>query len=52
MVSFYENLQSGKINRAKALRDAALNQRATVKGRYGSDNPCCWGAYVFWREAE
>ncbi len=52
MVSFYKNLQSGKMNRAEALRNAALNQRQTVKARYGSDNPYYWGAFVFLGEAE
>jgi CHAT domain-containing protein/outer membrane protein assembly factor BamE (lipoprotein component of BamABCDE complex) len=52
MVSFYQNLQSGKMNRAEALRHAALKQRETVKTRYGSDNPYYWGAFVFLGEAE
>ena len=52
MVSFYKNLQSGKMNRAAALRQAALKQRETVKARYGSDNPYYWAAFVFLGEAE
>jgi len=52
MVSFYKNLQSGKMNRVAALRSAALKQRETVKARYGSDNPYYWGAFVFLGEAE
>ncbi len=52
MVSFYKNLQSGKMNRAEALRNAALKQRQTVKTRYGTDNPYYWGAFVFLGEAE
>ena len=52
MVSFYKNLQSGKMNRAAALRQAALKQRETVKTRYGHDNPYFWGAFVFLGEAE
>jgi CHAT domain-containing protein/type II secretory pathway pseudopilin PulG len=52
MVAFYKNLQSGKMNRAEALRHAALKQRETVKSRYGSDNPYYWGAFVFLGEAE
>jgi CHAT domain-containing protein/Tfp pilus assembly protein PilF len=52
MVSFYKNLQSGKMNRAEALRNAALKQRQTVKARYGTDNPYYWGAFVFLGEAE
>ena len=52
MVSFYQNLKSGKMNRTAALRHAALKQRETVKARYGSDNPYYWGAFVFLGEAE
>ena len=52
MVAFYKNLQSGKMNRAEALRQAALKQRQTVKSRYGNDNPYYWGAFVFLGEAE
>ena len=52
MVSFYKNLQSGKMNRAEALRSAALKQRTTVMARYGSDNPYYWAAFVFLGEAE
>ena len=52
MVSFYQNLKSGKMNRAAALRQAALKQRETVKARYGFDNPYYWGAFVFLGEAE
>jgi len=52
MVSFYKNLQSGKMNRAAALRIAALKQREMVKARYGHDNPYYWGAFVFLGEAE
>lgn len=40
------------MNRAEALRNAALKQRETVKSRYGSDNPCYLGAFVFLGEAE
>ena len=52
MVSFYKNLKSGKMNRAEALRNAALKQRQTVKARYGTDHPYYWGAFVFLGEAE
>jgi CHAT domain-containing protein/Tfp pilus assembly protein PilF len=51
MVNFYKNLQSGKMNRAEALRQAALTQRQTVKARYGNDNPYYWAAFVFLGEA-
>jgi len=52
MVNFCRNLQSGKMNRAEALRQAALKHRQTVKARYGKDNPCYWAAFVFLGEAE
>ena len=52
MVNFYRNLQAGKMNRAEALRQAALKQRQTVKARYGKDNPYYWAAFVFLGEAE
>ena len=52
MVSFYKNMLSGKMNRAEALRHAALKQRELVKARYGYDNPYYWGAFVFLGEAE
>jgi len=52
MVNFYKNLQLGKMNRAEALRQAALKQRQTVKARYGNDNPYYWAAFVFLGEAE
>ena len=52
MVSFYKNLQSGRMNRAEALRNAALEEWQTVKSRYGSDNPYYWGAFVFLGESE
>jgi tetratricopeptide (TPR) repeat protein len=47
MVEFYRNIQSGKMNRCQALRQAELNQIKTVKGRYGDANPFYWGAFVF-----
>ena len=53
MVSFYKNLQAGKMNRAEALRQAALQQRQVVQARYGSDNPYYyWGAFIFMGEAQ
>ena len=52
MITFYENLQSGKMNRAEALRNSALKQQQTVKSRYGNDNPYYWGAFVFLGEVE
>ncbi len=47
MVEFYRNIQSGKMNRCKALRQAALKQMNIVKERYGHTNPFYWGAFVF-----
>ena len=47
MVAFYTNLLSGKMNRAQALRQAALSQMQTVKVRYGHAHPFFWGAFVF-----
>lgn len=35
MVEFYRNIQSGKMNRCQALRQAELRQLKIVKGRYG-----------------
>ena len=47
MVAFYQNILSGKMNRAQALRQAALSQMQVVKGRYGEPHPFFWGAFVF-----
>jgi CHAT domain-containing protein/tetratricopeptide (TPR) repeat protein len=52
MVTFYRNMQSGKMNRAEALRQAALKQQQTVKARYGNDNPYYWGSFIFLGEAD
>jgi CHAT domain-containing protein/tetratricopeptide (TPR) repeat protein len=50
MVEFYKNIQSGKMNRCQALRQAALKQLKIVKARYGNANPFFWGAFVFMGE--
>jgi CHAT domain-containing protein/Tfp pilus assembly protein PilF len=50
MVEFYKNIQSGKMNRCQALRQAELKQIKTVKERYGITNPFYWGAFVFMGE--
>ena len=50
MVEFYKNIQSGKMNRCQALRQAALKQLKTVRARYGNANPLFWGAFVFMGE--
>jgi CHAT domain-containing protein len=47
MVAFYKNMLSGTMNRAQALRQAALSQMQVVKERYGTANPFFWGAFVF-----
>ena len=47
MVQFYTNMQSGTMNRAQALRQAALKQMQVVKARYGEAHPFFWGAFVF-----
>ena len=47
MVRFYKNIQSKKMSRAKALRNAALHQMEMVKSRYGCDHPFYWGAFVY-----
>ncbi|MEI8190376.1 MAG: CHAT domain-containing protein, partial [candidate division NC10 bacterium] len=47
MVAFYTNLLSGKMNRAQALRQAALAQMQVVKTRHGDAHPFFWGAFVF-----
>jgi CHAT domain-containing protein len=52
MVSFYQNMISGKMRRDDALRQAILKQMETVKQRYGESNPYYWGAFVFLGEAE
>jgi CHAT domain-containing protein len=50
MIEFYKNIKSGKMNRSLSLRQAALKQLATVKGRYGNPDPFYWGAFVFMGE--
>ncbi len=47
MVRFYENMLSGTLNRAQALRQAALAQMTIIKARYGDAHPFYWGAFVF-----
>ena len=50
MIEFYRGIQSGKLNRCQALRQATLKEMATVKQRYGDANPLFWGAFVFMGE--
>jgi CHAT domain-containing protein len=47
MVRFYKNIQSGKMNRYQALRQAMLKQMKITKERYGHTNPLFWGAFVY-----
>jgi len=50
MPEFYKNIISGKTDRNRALRRAALKQMEIVKKRYGGPNPLYWGAFVFMGE--
>ena len=50
MVNFYKNIQSGKMKRCQALRQAALEQMKIVEQRQGYPNPRYWGAFVFMGE--
>jgi CHAT domain-containing protein/Tfp pilus assembly protein PilF len=47
MMEFYKNLQSGRFNRAQALRQAMLKQKTVTRQRYGHTNPLFWGSFVF-----
>ena len=47
MEEMYRQLRSEKVNRAEALRRAALKELKTVEDRYGNKNPLFWGAFVF-----
>jgi CHAT domain-containing protein/tetratricopeptide (TPR) repeat protein len=47
MEEMYRQIGSGRVNRAEALRRAALKEMRTVKTRYGEANPIFWGAFVF-----
>ena len=47
MVQFYKNIQSGNMDRCRALRQAVLSQMRIVQKRYGRPNPLYWGAFVF-----
>jgi len=47
MVEFYKNIQSGNMDRCRALRQASLKQMKIVKQRYGHPYPLYWGAFVF-----
>jgi len=50
MIEFYKNIQSGNMDRCRALRQAALKQMKIVKKRYGHPHPLYWGAFVFMGE--
>jgi CHAT domain-containing protein/Tfp pilus assembly protein PilF len=47
MVAFYNYLSKGKMNRAKALRQAILDQMRVTKKRYGISHPLFWGAFIY-----
>jgi len=47
MALFYTNIQSGTMNRAQALRQAALTEMEAVRQKYGNANPFFWGAFIF-----
>ena len=47
MLGFYSRINKDGLDRAQALRLAALDQMETVKQRYGSPNPFFWGAFVY-----
>jgi len=50
MTEFYRGIQSAKLNRCQALRQATLKEIATVKQRYSNADPLFWGAFVFMGE--
>ncbi|MGE5257587.1 MAG: CHAT domain-containing protein [Hyphomicrobiales bacterium] len=50
MIEFYRGIQSGKLNRCQALRQAALKEMAATKQRRGEANAFYWGAFVFMGE--
>jgi CHAT domain-containing protein len=50
MIAFYRGTQSGRTDRCQALRQAALQQMAVVRQRYGYPHPFYWGAFVFMGE--
>jgi len=47
MVEFHKGLLSGRLDRARALRQAMLREKDVVRERYGNANPLFWGAFVF-----
>jgi CHAT domain-containing protein len=47
MEGFYRNLVVERMGRARALRQAALEERDRVRGRYGWAEPFYWGGFVF-----
>jgi CHAT domain-containing protein/Tfp pilus assembly protein PilF len=47
MLGFYNRINDGGLDRAQALRLAALDQMETVRQRYGNPNPFFWGAFVY-----
>ena len=47
MIEFYTNLQSKGLNKALALKQAALKIKDIAQKRYGGTNPLFWGAFIF-----
>jgi CHAT domain-containing protein len=47
MVRFYSLMQEGGIDRAQALRQAALDEMDVVRQKYGQAHPLLWGAFIF-----
>lgn len=47
MINFYRNMYDKKLERAEALRSAALQEKKIVEQRYGHSNPLFWGSFIF-----
>lgn len=47
MSALYKNMQAKGMNRAQALRQAALQEIEITRAHYGHANPWFWGAFVF-----
>lgn len=45
MVRFYENISSGRLNRAEALREAIIEQMRSAGP--GNSHPFYWGGFIF-----
>ena len=47
MVAFYIHMSKDKMPRAKALRQAILDQMQVTEKRYGLSHPLFWGAFIY-----